>query len=180
MDFGITELPTELKYNIIERFTPEELVNMCQTNREFNLICRDKNIWNHFINKRFPGAPIFCDDSYKTYQILDRYDKAVILRKEVEGQDYIEGVYFNEATAIDKIISDLIGEIGYVSKYGMAQYSGNLIDYLYEHHKIPDSEEGKEYYEDLKATIEADLVDYDYFEINDYTYKMDPISMIYE
>ena len=63
------DLPEELKLIAASNMDRESLLNMCQSNRQWNKLCQDQHLWRDLFERDF-GRKTITSDPYQEYRFL--------------------------------------------------------------------------------------------------------------
>jgi len=91
----MNHLDTETKFEIISKLNTEELLNICDSSKDFREYCNDKYLWK----KIFEENGLSTDSLYSIYKIyLDLFEKEKIFKKNfLELIKILEKNYFKDS-----------------------------------------------------------------------------------
>ncbi|EGG13994.1 Kelch repeat-containing protein [Cavenderia fasciculata] len=111
------ELPNEVTLRIISLLDPNDIGNICQTNRTLNMFCEENIVWKAVCKRKWAHSPIFKRRPINSWK--DYYSKKLTLMSDKNGLCWIEikpsgerpsPRYQNTSTVVGKYIYYIGGQ----------------------------------------------------------------------
>ena len=68
-------LPRDIQIELITNLEPTDLLNLCRTNKQLNLLCQDERLWQRLVQSRYGNEVKMIDNSWrKTYIYKYKYE----------------------------------------------------------------------------------------------------------